>query len=126
MSDWRLRGQEQYLSGATLYKVSFPAFWKIAYRDQNEFYQRIARYAERFVADTNRGHAYLAGDQIRHFWHEHCEFCWEKAMTGKACTFYCTEDMAYWICEECFRDFQEKFHWQEKPAEALFREKSYE
>ena len=51
--------------------------------------------------------------------HEHCEFCWEKALTDKACTFYCTEDMSYWICEDCFRDFQNKFNWQERTAEEL-------
>ena len=85
------------------------------------FYQKIARYAERFVAETNRGAEYLEGDKIQHFWHEHCEFCWEKALTDKNCEFYCTEDMYYWICAECFRDFREKFNWQVKSAEELFR-----
>ena len=120
MSDWRLNGQEEYLSNKILYKIVFPAFWETAYSDKNAFYHKIAQYAKRFVESTNRGQEYLEGEKIQHFWHEHCEFCWEKALTDKACTFYCTEDMYYWICEECFRDFREKFNWQERPAEDLF------
>lgn len=120
MSDWRLRGQEKYLSNAVLYKVSFPEFWEVAYRDKNVFYQGIARYAESHVARTNQGAEYLEGEKIQRFWHEHCEFCWEKAMTDINCTFYCTEDLGRWICEECFRDFREMFHWQEKTTEELF------
>ena len=121
MSDWRLNGQEEYLSNITLYKVTFPDFWETAYKNKNTFYQKIARYAERFVAETNRGAEYLEGDKIQHFWHEHCEFCWKKALTDKNCEFYCTEDMYYWICAECFRDFREKFNWKVKSAEELFR-----
>ena len=121
MSDWRLNGQEEYLSNITLYKVTFPEFWDTAYRNKNTFYQKIARYAERFVAESNHGAEYLEGDKIQHFWHEHCEFCWEKALTDKNCEFYCTEDMYYWICAECFRDFREKFNWQVKSAEESFR-----
>ena len=86
----------------------------------NLFYQKIESYAKKHVEATNRGHEYLEGEKIQHFWHAHCEFCWEKALTDKVCTFYCTEDLQYWICEECFRDFKEKFHWTEKPAEELF------
>ena len=119
MSDWRLHGQEEYLSNITLYKVIFPEFWETAYRNKNIFYQKIARYAEQVVAENDGGAEYLEGDKIQHFWHEHCEFCWEKALTDKNCEFYCTEDMYYWICAECFRDFKEKFNWQVKPMEEL-------
>lgn len=119
MSDWRLNGQEEYLSNITLYKVTFPEFWERAYKEKNEFYRKIARYAQRHVAETGRWAEYLEGEQVQHFWHAHCEFCWEKALTDKPGTFYCTEDMYYWICEECFRDFKEKFHWKEIPGETL-------
>lgn len=118
MSDWRLSGQEQYLSNAILCKVTFPDFWQTAYAQKNGFYQKIARYAHRHVEATGKGGEFLEGEKIRHFWHEHCEFCWEKATTDTACTFYCTEDLYYWICEECFRDFRETFRWQLKPGEA--------
>lgn len=121
MSDWRLREQEAYLSNAKLYKVTFPEFWEAAYKDKNPFYQKIARYANQFVAATNRGHEYLDGDKIQHFWHEHCDFCWEKALTDKPCEFYCTKDLACWICTECFNDFKEQFHWSVRPTEELFR-----
>lgn len=120
MRDWRLNGQEEHLSNATLYKVTFPEFWETAYRDKNAFYQKIARYARRHVEATGRGGEFLEGEQIQRFWHEHCEFCWEKATTDKPCVFYCTEDLYYWICEECFNDFCEQFHFQVKPAEELF------
>ncbi len=119
MEDWRLRGQEEYLTNATLYKITFPEFWQNAYRTKNFFFQKISIYAHRFVAETGRGQEFLVGEKIRHFWHEHCEFCWEKALTDKPSVFYCTEDMYYWICEECFQDFAEQFHWQVKPAEEL-------
>lgn len=120
MSDWRLNGQEEYLSNITLYKIVFPDFWETAYRDKNEFFLSIERYAHRHVETFNYGHEYLEGEKIQHFWHDHCEFCWEKAVTNAPCEFYCTKDMKYWICAECFRDFSEKFQWTVKPSEALF------
>lgn len=46
--------------------------------------------------------------------HEHCSFCWEKFGHGKDMlqNGYCTEDNYHWICEECFEDFKEMFHWE--------------
>ena len=41
MDDWRMNGQEKYLSNATLYKVQFPEFWQLAYETKNPFYQKI-------------------------------------------------------------------------------------
>lgn len=120
MEDWRLRGQEDYLSNATLYRVQFPHFWKYAYETKNSFYQKIAAYANNYVQKTDKWAELLEGEKIQQFWHEHCEFCWEKAYTDKPCVFYCTEDMYYWVCAECFRDFAEQFHWQVKPIEELF------
>lgn len=123
MSDWRLDlngHMVENLSGATLYKITFPKFWEVAYREKNVFYQMIERDAKSHVESTNKGHEFLEGEKIQHFWHEHCDFCWEKAMTNIPCTFYCTEDMKCWICEECFNDFKQKFNWQEKSAEELY------
>ena len=110
MTDWRLNGQEDYLSNKTLYKIVFPAFWKTAYKNKNLFYQKIERDAKKYVEAANRGHEYLEGEKIQHFWHEHCSFCWEKALTDKSCTFYCTEDMYYsimiiWIMKIFFVQF---------------------
>lgn len=122
MSDWRLSGQEKYLAGKTLYKIDFPAFWKLSYESRNLFYQKIADYAKKQVEETGRWAELLEGENVQRFWHEHCEFCWEKASTDKECTFYCTEDMYRWICEDCFRDFSEQFHWQVKPVEELFKQ----
>lgn len=43
--------------------------------------------------------------------HEHCEFCWEKIAEYEGCQHsgFCTLDRYHWICEACFRDFQEEF-----------------
>ena len=120
MTDWRLTGQEKYLSNKPLYKITFPEFWDTAYKDKNIFYQKIEQSAKEHVEATNHGHEFLEGENIQHFWHEHCEFCFEKALTDKNCTFYCTEDMYHWICEACFQDFKETFHWIEKKSEELF------
>ncbi len=43
--------------------------------------------------------------------HEHCAFCWAKFGEYWQHTGYCTLDRYYWICEQCFRDFREEFHW---------------
>lgn len=51
--------------------------------------------------------------------HEHCKFCGHKFMENpnglKDCSKqgYCsTDDREDWVCEECFDDFKEMFHWK--------------
>ena len=117
MSDWRLELNEHMvedLDDTTFYKVTFPEFWVVAYREKNDFYQKIKQYAEYCVERDNNGAEFLEGEKIQHFWHEHCDLCWEKALTDINCTFYVTDDMKHWICEQCFNDFKEKFNWQAK------------
>ena len=106
------------MTGSTLYKVVFPGFWKTAYRKKNAFFHMIALGAQNFVEQTGRGQEFLEGERVQHFWHEHCDFCWEKAETDKECTFYCTKNMEHWVCEECFCDFCEQFKWQVLDGEA--------
>jgi hypothetical protein len=118
--DWRLNGQEEYLKDVVLYKIVFPEFWAKAFADKNEFYQSILRYAETHVKNFPDTKEYLEGEKIQLFWHEHCDFCWKKAMTNTECEFYCTKDMRYWICNECFEDFKDKFGWIVKSADELF------
>ena len=120
MSDWRLRGQEEYLSNITLYRVVFPDLWENSYRDKNVFFKKIEQDAKQYVKDSNKGHEFLKGEKIQHFWHEHCEFCCDKALTDSPSIFYCTKDLKYWICEECFNDFRARFNWQEKTSDELF------
>lgn len=45
--------------------------------------------------------------------HTHCAFCWEKfsERPGDLHIGYATLDGYYWICECCFDDFEEQFHW---------------
>ena len=123
MADWRLElngHMIEDLSGAIFYKITFPEFWEVAYRNKNAFYQMIERYAKSYVERTNKGHEFLEGEKIQHFWHEHCDLCYEKVMTDINCTFYVTDDMRRWICEKCFNDFKEQFNWKEKSAEELY------
>jgi hypothetical protein len=46
--------------------------------------------------------------------HDHCEFCWRKfsPREGDLHQGWCTPDGYRWICEECFRDFRERFGWK--------------
>ena len=48
--------------------------------------------------------------------HDHCRFCWAKfALAGESDALrggYCTPDEYYWICEECFGAFRERFEWR--------------
>lgn len=46
--------------------------------------------------------------------HEHCEFCLNKFGAGEGMlkAGYCTPDEYYWICPECFQDFQKQFEWR--------------
>ena len=48
--------------------------------------------------------------------HDHCEFCWEKFANYDGCLHvgYSTPDRGYWICEDCFRDFKDRFQWRIK------------
>jgi len=45
--------------------------------------------------------------------HDHCEFCFAEISEydGVLHEGYCTLDEYHWICEECFEDFKDMFHW---------------
>lgn len=54
--------------------------------------------------------------QQRHDWdHDHCEFCaakfCDRAVDEEALRFGWTTDDDRWICDECARDFKERFAW---------------
>ena len=48
--------------------------------------------------------------------HDHCVFCWAKFAKYAGCLHegYATEDREYWLCNECFHDFKERFKWKVK------------
>ena len=52
--------------------------------------------------------------------HDHCSFCWAKFMVEDFPNVlhegYCTEDEYYWICQQCFADFSERFGWNVKES----------
>lgn len=117
MGDWRIHGDEDFLKKAVLYEIKFPEFWEKAYREKNAFFQLIKNDAENYVKTMAKGAEFLNGEKIQSFWHEHCYFCWEKAITNAEKVFYCTEDMRVWICSECFNDFKDKFQWIVKSSD---------
>ena len=47
--------------------------------------------------------------------HDHCAFCWAKFMVEDYPDVlhegYCTQDEYHWICDQCFKDFKERFRW---------------
>jgi len=46
--------------------------------------------------------------------HDHCEFCGVKfsELEEDLNEGYVSADNYYWICEECFIDFRDRFHWK--------------
>lgn len=46
--------------------------------------------------------------------HDHCEFCMDKFSDNEGDLFvgYCTLDCYYWICDECYKDFNGLFGWK--------------
>ena len=42
--------------------------------------------------------------------HEHCAFCFLKILPVDEA--YCTSDGKHWMCEECYNDFKEDFHFK--------------
>lgn len=118
--DLRHKEQEEYLKNIVLYKITFPDFWGKAYTEKNEFYQKILKQAQEHVNNFPNTKEYLEGEKIQLFWHEHCDFCYEKAMANTKCEFYCTKDMNYWVCQKCFEEFQNQFNWVIKSADEIF------
>jgi hypothetical protein len=64
---------------------------------------------------------YLKGETLLHKnwvsvqpdWdHDHCKFCGDKVDASTPDKWYCTTDEYYWICENCFNDFKDMFHWK--------------
>lgn len=43
--------------------------------------------------------------------HDHCEFCMAK-FPHEVKAGYRTTDSRHWICETCFEDFKDEFHWK--------------
>lgn len=77
--------------------------WRL--RGQEEYLQNLKfRFIKFNAGKTNSMHA-------------HCEFCWHKFMEKSEgvsdCSSegYCSIDGNYWVCEECFHDFQMLFNW---------------
>ena len=52
--------------------------------------------------------------------HDHCEFCGAKFMAAIGEDVlqegYTTQDAYYWICNVCFDEFDELYHWKREDA----------
>jgi len=72
---------------------------------------------------TNQ-HEYLSGVQLAHRpwvapspdWdHDHCAFCWAKfaalGMPDSMQEGYVTLDGRHWVCDACYKDFNQSFGW---------------
>ena len=76
--------------------------WRL--RGQEEYLQNKTFQYKQFMNFTNKCS------------HAHCEFCWHKFMENPEgiadCSRqgYCSMDGSYWICEECFKDFQDELN----------------
>ncbi len=111
MESWKLRGQEVYLLNSQFYKVTFPDFWEEARKNKNRFYDKIKEIATTHVEKTGKGGECLEDDNLHRFWHDHCEFCWEKVTAEEHKECYCTTDFRYWVCGTCFHEFSKQFRW---------------
>lgn len=80
--DWRLSGQDKYLTGATLKRRTYTRNEHIDSRWDDDF----------------------------------CEFCKTEFMADNFPDVlhvgYATLYDYHWICEDCFRDFNERFGWK--------------
>ena len=51
--------------------------------------------------------------------HDHCAFCWAKFMIEDYPDVlhegYSTLHSDHWICDPCFHDFSDRFHWRVSP-----------
>ena len=77
---------------------------------------RLTNQAE-FLAGTTLVHRRYQRYRPNPTWeHDHCAFCWAKFMVeDQPDTLhegYSTPDEYHWVCEQCFHDFQEQFHWR--------------
>ena len=100
---------EPFLKGLTLYRVEFPEFWLRSYEAKDRFFAQISEHAHMFVSLFNENAELLEDERIGRFWHQHCEFCMDRAETDRACVFYCTKDFRRWICESCFEAHKAQF-----------------
>ena len=73
--------------------------WRLT-NQKNYLYRALLRKADFKASEDND--------------HEHCEFCWDKfgEQEGLLKSGYCTLNKYHWICNECYRDFQEEFEWK--------------
>jgi hypothetical protein len=75
-----------------------PNDWRL--RDQEDYLMNKELFHKRWV-------------QPQPNWdHEHCDFCWFTFLPTTEEKGYCTTDEYWWICENCFNDFKDMFHWK--------------
>jgi hypothetical protein len=91
--DWRLTGQEEYLSGITLRRMPYFRWSESWDHDHCDFCGAEFMTPE----DTPEGYEH-AGKPIQH------EGYTNEGVAGR-------KDHYWWVCGECFEDFSERFRW---------------
>ena len=75
--------------------------WRL--QGQEKYLKGVTLYLKKYITSGN------AWD------HDHCEFCWAKFMVEDYPRVlhigYATMDEYHWVCEACFKDFEEMFGW---------------
>ena len=77
--------------------------WRLEFGKNPDFYKKYKWSLQKWT-------------QTREHWdHDHCEFCNSKFMDlekpGILRQGWTDEEQTYWICQECFEDFKEKYKW---------------
>lgn len=80
---------------------------------ENDFYKKLWNCAARDMEALGKDAGSLQPEEVPLWWHDHCEFCWEKIEADKDMTCYCTEDHHHWVCEECYNDFKDMLEAEE-------------
>jgi hypothetical protein len=108
--DWRLRGQEEYLQGATLLRKTYKAGAEAWDHDHCEFCS--AAFMEPALAPKDpevltEGYSVLGRGP-------------EAAAEGRTGRVYADPTDYWWVCPACVKDFARRFEWVilEKPTSA--------
>jgi hypothetical protein len=124
--DWRLTGQEAYLTGVTL---AWRSWSPPAARDLRAWRLSDGTVMQTTNPDTDPPTKAVEELEPHEWDHDHCEFCWTKFMAANypperrewrdrrpeilAAGYTLAEPGArrIWICPTCFHDFRDHFGW---------------
>ena len=80
-----------------------------------EFHEAYISAIESYLKEKELYHAFY-NQRITTTDHDHCEFC-GKTFSDLPDTLkegYCTSDFYYWVSEDCFERYKDRFQWTVK------------